>query len=146
MKTIFRLATAILFLGLFSNKVSAQVAIRDAAGNRIDVNSGSVKIKSVGSTAASGGSVVVNGHGQTKSISCEGKTVIISGSQNVIRLNGNAANITMSGSQNKVTVDGVAAVTASGSNNSLVYLHTINNRKPAVSIAGTHNSVSQRKP
>ena len=84
-------------------------------------------------TSMEGGTLTVNGHNQTKALTCaKFDRVMINGSENVANISGVCRQIMVNGDGNQITADAAAEFVFNGTANSLKYARFVNGKQPSV--------------
>jgi hypothetical protein len=92
-----------------------------------------------GTSAETGGSVIVDESARTRTIDCAGRDVAVNGSANTLTLTGSCGALSVNGSRNVVTVEKVAQISVNGSGNKITW----GSGDPKVSNNGTGNTVGK---
>jgi hypothetical protein len=87
----------------------------------------------------SGGTIIVSGINENKSVTCNNSQVSVSGVSNKVVITGHCASLTVAGMQNTITVDAADTIDASGLNNQVTY----HSGSPKISKSGDGNVVEQ---
>ncbi len=90
--------------------------------------------------------VLIEGAGNTRSITMDGGTLRVDGASNTTTVKGFVSRILISGAGNRITADKVNSVSIQGASNNIHYRSSDNNNgRPTVNINGAGNSVQKLK-